>query len=148
MRHISLLMPNQIIEVTAVPSFGDQEMLPQVTAFMLETLRWRPVTIGGAFARPDTVYRASDACPRIRASCNDGSRVEQLLDSQRCNSHRKPLVRPKGCCLSRGDIIFRAIANDPEVFPNPEKFDPQRWFTPQGNLRDDLRFCTYGFGRR
>jgi len=30
-------------------------MLPQVTAFMLESLRWRPVSIGGAFARSDTV---------------------------------------------------------------------------------------------
>lgn len=42
----------------------------------------------------------------------------------------------------------RAIANDPEVFPNPDKFDPQRWFTAEGRLRDDLNFCTYGFGRR
>jgi len=41
-----------------------------------------------------------------------------------------------------------AIANDPEVFPNPEKFDPQRWINAQGKLRDDLRFCTFGFGRR
>jgi len=30
-----------------VPSFGDQDMLPQVTAFMLESYRWRPVTVGG-----------------------------------------------------------------------------------------------------
>jgi hypothetical protein len=30
-----------------VPTFDDQEMLPQVTAFMLESLRWRPVTLGG-----------------------------------------------------------------------------------------------------
>ena len=45
-------------------------------------------------------------------------------------------------------IVLRAIANDPDVFPNPDKFDPQRWFTVEGNLRDDLQFCTYGFGRR
>jgi len=30
-----------------VPTFDDQEMLPQVTAFMLESLRWRPVALGG-----------------------------------------------------------------------------------------------------
>lgn len=45
-------------------------------------------------------------------------------------------------------MIIRAIANDPEVFPNPEKFDPQRWLTAKGTLRDDLRFCAFGFGRR
>ena len=31
-----------------VPSFGDQHTLPQVTAFVLETYRWRPVSAGGA----------------------------------------------------------------------------------------------------
>lgn len=45
-------------------------------------------------------------------------------------------------------FILRAIANDPEVYPNPEIFDPQRWFTADGILRNDLHFCTYGFGRR
>lgn len=91
---------------------------------------------------------ASDTCPRIRASGNGECQVEELLDSQRRNGHRKPLVRPKEFCLCRGDIVIRAIANDPEVFPNPDKFDPQRWFDAEGNLRDDLRFCTFGFGRR
>ncbi|KAG1809922.1 cytochrome P450, partial [Suillus plorans] len=32
---------------TQLPTFADQEMLPQVTVFMLESLRWRPVTLGG-----------------------------------------------------------------------------------------------------
>lgn len=41
-----------------------------------------------------------------------------------------------------------AIANDTEVFPDPEKFDPQRWLTADRTLRDDLRFYTFGFGRR
>ena len=45
-------------------------------------------------------------------------------------------------------MIIRAIANDPEVFPDPEKFDPQRWLTEDGKVRGDLNFCTFGFGRR
>lgn len=47
-RCFSLRMLIQDIETPAVPSISDQEMLPQVTAFMLESLRWRPVSIGGA----------------------------------------------------------------------------------------------------
>jgi hypothetical protein len=30
-----------------VPTFDDQEMLPQVITFMLESMRWRPVSLGG-----------------------------------------------------------------------------------------------------
>ncbi|KAF9235333.1 cytochrome P450 [Melanogaster broomeanus] len=41
-----------------------------------------------------------------------------------------------------------AISRDPVAFPDPEKFDPQRWLDPNGQLRTDLRFYTYGFGRR
>ena len=143
-----LLLMNRIIDITAVPSFGDQEMLPQVTAFMLESLRWRPVSIGGALDLQIPCNGTSDTCPRIRAPCNDGCHMEEPLNSQRRNRHRKPLVCPKECHSGGIVIILRAIANDPEVFPNPEKFDPQRWFTEEGKLRDDLRFCTFGFGRR
>ncbi|KZT68699.1 cytochrome P450 [Daedalea quercina L-15889] len=41
-----------------------------------------------------------------------------------------------------------AIARDPEVYPNPEMFNPQRWLNADGRLRDDLKFFTFGFGRR
>lgn len=41
-----------------------------------------------------------------------------------------------------------AISKDPVAFPNPEKFDPQRWLTDAGQLRTDIKFYPYGFGRR
>ena len=45
----SMLILDRAIDTATVPGFGDQDMLPQVTAFMLESLRWRPVSLGGAF---------------------------------------------------------------------------------------------------
>ncbi|KAH7884072.1 cytochrome P450 [Phlebopus sp. FC_14] len=98
-----------------LPTFGDYEMLPQVTAFMLETFRWRPVSIGGFGHRAtkDIVW--------------------------------KDYVIPAGATVIGNHW---AIANDPEVFPEPEKFNPQRWINVDGTIRDDIRFCTYGFGRR
>ncbi|KAJ7111300.1 cytochrome P450 [Mycena epipterygia] len=41
-----------------------------------------------------------------------------------------------------------SIGRDPEVFPNPEHFDPQRFITADGKVREDLKLFTFGFGRR
>ncbi|KAF8551926.1 cytochrome P450 [Imleria badia] len=97
-----------------LPTFADQQTLPQLNAFILESLRWRPVNVGVAHrATKDVVWRN--------------------------------YVIPEGATVIGNHW---AIANDPDVFPNPERFDPQRWLTEEGTLRDDLRFCTFGFGRR
>ncbi|KAG1848160.1 cytochrome P450 [Suillus tomentosus] len=98
-----------------LPTFADQEMLPQVTAFMLESLRWRPVTPGG-FA-----HRA----------------IKDII----WNNY----VIPAGATVIGNHL---AIANDPEVFPEPHRFNPQRWIDDAGRVRGDMRFFTFGFGRR
>jgi len=57
-------------------------------------------------------------------------------------------------CLRLTDLTtsyhtsHRAISRDPAVYPNPDKFDPQRWLNNGGRVRDDLRFPSFGFGRR
>ncbi|KAG0692194.1 cytochrome P450 [Suillus ampliporus] len=54
-------------------------------------------------------------------------------------------------CIPAGTTIFGhhwAIARDPEAYPDPYAFKPQRWIDDQGRLRDDLRGFPYGFGRR
>jgi hypothetical protein len=43
---------------------------------------------------------------------------------------------------------LRSISRDPDVYPEPEAFKPQRWIDNQYRLRDDLKFFVYGFGRR
>ncbi|EGN94605.1 hypothetical protein SERLA73DRAFT_62286 [Serpula lacrymans var. lacrymans S7.3] len=105
----------KVIGRERAPTFDDQSMLPMVTAFMLESFRWRPVSIGG-FAHCTT----------------------------------KDIVW-NGYCIPTGAIVIGnhwAIANDPEVFTDPEKFNPRRWLGDDGQLREDLKFFTFGFGRR
>ncbi|KAG2099566.1 cytochrome P450 [Suillus discolor] len=106
---------DNVVGRTRLPTFDDQEMLPQVTAFMLESLRWRPVTLGG-FA-----HRAT-----------------------------KDIIWNNYLIPAGATVIGNhwAIANDPEVFPEPHKFNPQRWIDDAGRVRGDLKFFTYGFGRR
>ncbi|THH18294.1 hypothetical protein EW146_g2667 [Bondarzewia mesenterica] len=41
-----------------------------------------------------------------------------------------------------------AIGRDPELFPDADKFDPQRWLDEKGQIRQDLKFPNFGFGRR
>ncbi|KAJ2933262.1 hypothetical protein H1R20_g3820, partial [Candolleomyces eurysporus] len=41
-----------------------------------------------------------------------------------------------------------AVGRDPEYFPDPERFNPQRWLNSDGKLKDDLKSYPFGFGRR
>jgi hypothetical protein len=43
---------------------------------------------------------------------------------------------------------LRAISRDPEVYPEPDAFKPQRWINDQGRLKEDLKLFIFGFGRR
>ncbi|KIJ05868.1 hypothetical protein PAXINDRAFT_121975 [Paxillus involutus ATCC 200175] len=57
----------------------------------------------------------------------------------------------RGQCIPAGATVFGchwAISRDPIAFPDPETFDPQRWLDPTAQLRTDMRFFTYSFGRR
>ncbi|KAG0695259.1 cytochrome P450 [Suillus ampliporus] len=54
-------------------------------------------------------------------------------------------------CIPTGTAVFGnmwAISRDPEVYPEPHAFKPERWIDGQGRLRDDLKLFAYGFGRR
>ncbi|KAI6137179.1 cytochrome P450 [Pisolithus sp. B1] len=106
---------DNVIGRDRAPTFDDYNALPQIQAFMLECLRWRPVTtLGFAHrAQTDIIY--------------------------------------KNICIPEGAIVFGnhwAISRDANVYPNPDKFDPQRWLGSDGRIREDLRFPSFGFGRR
>ncbi|KAG9313182.1 cytochrome P450 [Chiua virens] len=106
---------DDVVGSERVPTFEDWDMLPQLQAFVLEALRWRPVTPQG-FA-----HRAT-----------------------------KDIIW-KGQCIPAGATVIGshwAISRDPVAFPDPDTFDPQRWLTEDGTIKTDMRFYTFGFGRR
>ncbi|KAG1792740.1 cytochrome P450 [Suillus plorans] len=102
-----------IIGRDRAPTLDDYGSLPQIEAFkfMPECLRWRPVT---------TLVFAHRALTDI--------------------PHRD-------ICILEGAIVFgnhwcrlMAISRDPNVYPNPDKFDPERWLDGDGKIREDLKF--------
>ncbi|KAF9560649.1 cytochrome P450 [Agrocybe pediades] len=54
-------------------------------------------------------------------------------------------IIPKGASVV-GNVW--SVGRDPAYFPDPEKFDPQRWLTKEGKIKEDLRSYSFGFGRR
>ncbi|KAG2141066.1 cytochrome P450 [Suillus clintonianus] len=60
-------------------------------------------------------------------------------------------TKDENYCIPAGTTVFGnhwAICRDPEVYPEPDAFKPQRWIDEEGLLRDDLTNFLYGFGRR
>ncbi|KAH7925665.1 cytochrome P450 [Leucogyrophana mollusca] len=101
------------------PTFADRRLLPQLQAFISEALRWRPVNPLGF------PHRATKDV--IWVSC--------------CKNY----------CIPAGATVFGnhwSIGRDPTVYPDPEAFKPQRWLDKEGQLREDMKLFTFGFGRR
>ncbi|KAF9222630.1 cytochrome P450 [Gyrodon lividus] len=106
---------DEVVGNHRVPTFDDDESLPVLRAFILESMRWRPLVPMGL------PHRAT----------------EDIIWG--------------GYCIPAGTTVYGnhwAISRDPEVFPDPEKFNLTRWLTSEGKLRDDLKFPYFGFGRR
>ncbi|KAK7689094.1 hypothetical protein QCA50_007785 [Cerrena zonata] len=53
--------------------------------------------------------------------------------------------------IPSGSIVYGnhwTIMHDPDVFAEPETFNPDRWLDEKGRIRDDLKHFDFGFGRR
>ncbi|KAI0289331.1 cytochrome P450 [Russula brevipes] len=58
------------------------------------------------------------------------------------------LFIPKGT-IYLISIICRAITHDPDIYPEPDAFKPERFLNPDGTLRDDPTLSSvFGFGKR
>ncbi|KAF8158876.1 cytochrome P450 [Mycena galopus ATCC 62051] len=57
----------------------------------------------------------------------------------------------QGYFIPKGTTVFAniwAMVHDEAIYPHPDTFNPERFFTANGQLNDDDRILTFGFGRR
>ena len=61
--------------------------------------------------------------------------------------HKTPCRKAFYICIT----YDRAICHDPEMYPNPQAFNPDRYFKPNGTPDSsvfDPALIAFGFGRR
>lgn len=122
-----------IVGRSRLPDFSDRPSLPYINALCKELVRWHIVA---PTAVPHTLIRDDEFrgfwIPK-------GS----LLIPNLWYAPRASMCR---CLLTQ----LRAYSRDPEIYPNPEDFNPDR-FLKDGKLnsqvRDPYQFV-FGFGRR
>ncbi|KAG2111524.1 cytochrome P450 [Suillus discolor] len=89
--------------------------------------------------------------PRLEAFISEALRWRPLAPFGFPHRTTEDVIWASNYCIPAGTTVFGnhwAISRDPEVYPEPDAFKPQRWIDDQGRLRDDFAFFVYGFGRR
>ncbi|KNZ82117.1 O-methylsterigmatocystin oxidoreductase [Termitomyces sp. J132] len=96
------------------------------------------------------------AMPQLQAFVLETFRWRPVTAGGFAHKATKPIPY-KNYIIPRGATVIGnvwSVGRDPKYFPDPEKFDPQRWIRHNGDeeedgtLRDDLKGYTFGFGRR
>ncbi|KAG1750485.1 cytochrome P450 [Suillus paluster] len=95
-------------------------------------------------------FADQESLPRLQAFISEALRWRPLTPNGLAHRTTKDVIW-ENYCIPAGTTVFGnhwAISRDPEVYPEPHAFKPQRWIDDQGRLRDDLKFFVFGFGRR
>ncbi|KAG1725076.1 cytochrome P450 [Suillus paluster] len=88
--------------------------------------------------------------PRLHAFISEALRWRPMVPSGLAHRTTKEVIWGNYCIPAGTTVVGNhwSISRDPDVFPEPHSFKPQRWINDQGHVRDDLKFFVFGFGRR
>lgn len=147
-----------IADVTGVIYAGGSDTLMStitslISAFALypEVQRRAQVEIDSVIGRNRLpIPEDEELMPYIGAICKEivRWRVSFPLGVARSNLYDDVY---EGQFIPKGSAILWntwAIAHDPETFPDPYSFNPERWLDGNGRLTDDEFVAAFGYGRR
>ena len=153
-----------------LPTFGDRPHLPYIDAMCKELMRWQMVTpVGAIISIIKNMIR--DAKSDLRRSSRIRRRrcLQGIFYSKRSalsyillfGNLPFKIIAQKGSIMvanawcvvlpsSSVDLRYlRAILHDPESYPDPEAFKPERFLNEDGTVRDDPTiFLAFGVGKR
>ncbi|KAG1743397.1 cytochrome P450 [Suillus lakei] len=95
-------------------------------------------------------FADKQSLPRLEAFISEALRWRPLAPEGLPHRTTRDVIW-ENYCIPAGTTVSGnhwAISRDPEVYPEPDAFKPQRWIDDQGRVRNDLTFFVFGFGRR
>ncbi|KAG1742246.1 cytochrome P450 [Suillus paluster] len=95
-------------------------------------------------------FADEQSLPRLQAFISEALRWRPLVANGLPHRTTKEVIWGNYCIPAGTTVIGHhwSISRDPDVFPEPDVFKPERWINDQGHIRDDLKFFVFGFGRR
>ncbi|KAG2134023.1 cytochrome P450 [Suillus bovinus] len=95
-------------------------------------------------------FADEQSLPHLHAFISEALRWRPLVPSGLAHRTTKEVVCVNYCIPAGTTVIGHhwSISRDPDIFPEPHAFKPERWTNDQGCLGDHLKFFVFGFGRR
>ncbi|EKM55874.1 uncharacterized protein PHACADRAFT_195925 [Phanerochaete carnosa HHB-10118-sp] len=127
---------DRVVGRDRLPEIDDESSLPRVTAVMYETLRCMALAFTAMFAFP--LLRI----PMIDRTSSSATPHRVMADDEYNGYH-----------IPEGSIIMGnswAILHDEDTYPDPYSFNPKRFLSEDGKLREDVPkpMEAFGYGRR
>ncbi|PSR77912.1 hypothetical protein PHLCEN_2v7654 [Hermanssonia centrifuga] len=118
---------DEVVGRERMPNFDDEGSLPYINALIKEVLRWRPVL---PLSTTHLAFFELELIHFMRRFAEEMRAGTTVLEN------------------------VWAMAHDPEYFPDPDEFRPERYLDGDGKLSDSKtdtnaqKYFAFGFGRR
>ena len=143
---------DHVVGPNRLPDFSDLGNLPYITALAMETMRWMPIVpFGGTHSViTDDNYKGFHI-PKGTILVAVSLHPKSVLVVDTTNHFLRTFGQRFACIRNSVLHRCRAMTRNPEEYPHPEDFMPERFLDKEGNINPDVAdpsSVVFGFGRR